>query len=71
MALFIKETALWAAARAPDFVKAHLAGNDQVLADYVCSVEKGRRDYLHQRNDLYCQEKRFQEYEFWKRRCAL
>jgi flavin-dependent dehydrogenase len=64
-------TALWAAARAPDFVKAHLAGNEQVLADYVCSVEKGRRDYLQQRNDLYCQEKRFQEYEFWKRRRAL
>lgn len=64
-------TALWAAARAPDFVKAHLAGNNQVLADYVCSVEKGRRDYLQQRNNLYGQEKRFQEYEFWKRRHML
>lgn len=64
-------TALWAAARAPDFVKAHLAGNNQVLADYVCSVEKGRRDYLQQRNNLYGQEKRFQENEFWKRRRAL
>jgi len=64
-------TALWAAARAPDFVKAHLAGNNQVLADYVCSVEKGRRDYLQQRNNLYGQEKRFQEYEFWKRRRTL
>jgi len=61
-------TALWAAARAPDFVKAYLAGDHQVLEDYASSVEAGRDAYLIQRDGLYCQEKRFQKHAFWARR---
>ncbi len=61
-------TALWAAARSPDLVKAYLNGNNQILRDYADSVEKGRKEYLKQRNDIYRQEQRFADKEFWHRR---
>ena len=61
-------TALWAAARAPDFIMAYLSGDNQALKNYANSVEKGRKEYLKQRNIIYSQEKRFQKCEFWARR---
>jgi len=61
-------TALWAAVRAPDFVKAYLAGDNQPLKNYSDSVEEGRQHYIEQRSNMYSQEKRFQDYEFWARR---
>lgn len=61
-------TALWAAARVPDLVRAFLKHDYLPLEQYAKAVEQGRQSYLHQRHTIYAQEKRFQSQAFWQRR---
>ena len=62
-------TALWAATRVPDLVSGFKQGNDKPLFAYADAVAQGVNKFLSQRGDMYAQEKRFKESEFWLRRC--
>lgn len=61
-------TALWGAARAAEFVDAHLAADTSALEHYTKTIARGREEYLAQRKNMYQQEQRFQHSKFWQRR---
>ena len=58
-------TALWTGVRAAD---AYLAGSEEV-EKYSLKVMLGVQDFLQSHSEIYAMERRFQDSEFWKRRC--
>lgn len=61
-------TALWSGRRTAESVIALQKGDDSELHSYVESFRKGTRKYLMERQQIYAQEQRFANEEFWQRR---